>query len=99
MARYAQLLVQKNPVTGCRIEVVEKKIEELHLDEKVDVLISEPIGTLLVNERMLETYIFARDHFLKPGGKMLPVEPLCKSHTSKHGFLDCGENPHGALLR
>lgn len=29
-------------------------------------------GTLLVNERMLETYIYARKHFLKPGGKMFP---------------------------
>lgn len=29
-------------------------------------------GTLLVNERMLETYIIARDRFLKPGGKMFP---------------------------
>lgn len=30
------------------------------------------MGTLLVNERMLETYIYARDRFLKPGGKMFP---------------------------
>ena len=40
---------------------------------KVDVLISEPMGTFLVNERMIETYLYARDHFLKPGGKMFPV--------------------------
>lgn len=39
----------------------------------MDVLVSEPMGTLLVNERMLETYLYARDHFLRPGGKMLPV--------------------------
>lgn len=31
------------------------------------------MGTLLVNERMLETYIYARKRFLKPGGKMFPV--------------------------
>jgi histone-arginine methyltransferase CARM1 len=35
--------------------------------------VSEPMGTLLVNERMLETYIYARDKFLKPGGRMFPV--------------------------
>lgn len=29
-------------------------------------------GTLLVNERMLETYVHARTKFLKPGGKMFP---------------------------
>ena len=75
MARYAQMLVDRNPVQGCTIEVIEKKVEEARVPEKVDVLISEPIGTLLVNERMLETYIFARDHFLKPKGKMFPVRP------------------------
>ena len=44
---------------------------------QVDVLVSEPMGTLLVNERMLESYIYARDHFLKPGGKMFPVGASC----------------------
>lgn len=29
-------------------------------------------GTLLVNERMLESYIIARDRFLVPNGKMFP---------------------------
>ena len=48
------------------------KVEEMSL-ERVDVLVSEPMGTLLVNERMLETYVYARKHFLKPGGKMFPV--------------------------
>ena len=40
---------------------------------QVDVLVSEPMGTLLVNERMIETFLYARDHFLKPGGKMFPT--------------------------
>jgi hypothetical protein len=55
--------------------VCHSKVEELRLDddELVDVLVSEPMGTLLVNERMLETYLYARDHFLKPGGKLFPV--------------------------
>lgn len=58
------------------MQVCHSKVEELKLDsegERVDVLVSEPMGTLLVNERMLETYLYARDHFLKPGGKMFPV--------------------------
>lgn len=42
---------------------------------QVDVLVSEPMGTLLVNERMIESYIYARDAHLKPGGKMFPVRP------------------------
>jgi hypothetical protein len=58
-----------------RLQVCHSKVEELSLPAgtKVDVLVSEPMGTLLVNERMLETYLYARDKFLKPGGKMFPV--------------------------
>ena len=59
---------------GARIEVLQAKVEDLDLGgARVDVLISEPMGTLLVNERMLETYLHARDHFLAPGGRMFPV--------------------------
>ncbi|CED83824.1 Protein arginine N-methyltransferase CARM1 [Phaffia rhodozyma] len=39
---------------------------------KVDTLVSEPIGVLLLHERMVESYIYARDNFLKPGGAMFP---------------------------
>ena len=69
---------------GGRVEVRKGKVEDMRLDERVDVLVSEPMGTLLVNERMLETYLYARDHFLKPGGRMFPVRPLTargNSHT------------------
>jgi histone-arginine methyltransferase CARM1 len=59
------------------VTVLHSKVEALRLPpgapNRVDVLVSEPMGTLLVNERMLETYIYARDHFLTPGGKMFPV--------------------------
>ena len=41
------------------------------------------MGTLLVNERMLETYLYARDHFLKPGGKMFPVRVLPQLREGK----------------
>lgn len=35
---------------------------------QVDVIISEPMGYMLLNERMLETYLHAKK-FLKPGGE------------------------------
>lgn len=55
------------------ITVIKGKVEEITLPEKVDVIISEPIGFLLVHERMLESYVIARDRFLKPGGLMMPT--------------------------
>lgn len=44
------------------------KIEEIDLPEKVDIIISEPMGYMLFNERMLETFLHAKK-WLKPGGK------------------------------
>lgn len=58
------------------VEVVQDKVETLSLDAQVDVLVSEPMGTLLVNERMLETYVFARNRYLKKGGRMFPVSKI-----------------------
>jgi len=43
------------------------------MEVEVDVLISEPLGYFLLNERMIETYLFARDRFLKKDGKMFPA--------------------------
>ena len=40
--------------------------------EQVDTLVSECLGVLLVHERMCESYIEARDRFLRPGGAMFP---------------------------
>jgi len=63
----------KNSWLTDKIEVVISKIEEPNLPiPKVDILISEPIGVLLVHERMIESYLYARDHYLKPGGAMFP---------------------------
>lgn len=50
-----------------KIKVIAGKIEEIELPEMVDVIISEPMGYMLYNERMLETYLHAKK-WLKPGG-------------------------------
>jgi len=55
-----------------KITVIQAKVEELTLPGKVDVIISEWMGYFLVYESMLNTIIYARDHFLKPGGILLP---------------------------
>ena len=40
---------------------------QITLPEKVDIIVSEPMGYMLYNERMLESYLHAKK-FLKPGG-------------------------------
>jgi type I protein arginine methyltransferase len=58
-----------------RIIIVKGKVEHLRLpdDEKVDIIISEPMGFMLIHERMLESYMIARAMFLKPGGLCFPT--------------------------
>jgi len=71
MAHYAKQLVQANKCDD-KIIVLQGKIEDLSPPEKVDIIVSEPIGFLLVHERMLETYVVARQKWLKPEGRMFP---------------------------
>lgn len=59
-------LVSANDMDGV-ISVLAAKIEEVQLPELVDVIVSEPMGYMLVNERMLESFIYARK-FLRKGG-------------------------------
>ncbi|KAJ8613497.1 hypothetical protein CTAYLR_002169 [Chrysophaeum taylorii] len=56
-----------------RIFVVKGKVENVSLPESVDVIVSEPLGFMLVHERMLEALVAARDRFLAPGGLMFPT--------------------------
>lgn len=84
MALKAEKLAAGNGLQDI-VTVVNKRVEEVTLDEKVDVLISEPLGIALVNERMIESYLVARDLLLKPGGKMYP------DHAVLHASPFCDE--------
>ncbi|RXG68503.1 Histone-arginine methyltransferase CARMER [Armadillidium vulgare] len=81
MAQHCETLVKANNLQDT-IRVIAGKIEEIELPENVDMIISEPMGYMLYNERMLETYIHAKK-WLKSGGKMFPsrgdlhVAPFC----------------------
>jgi len=75
MARHAEQLAAANGLAG-EVSVLNQRVEDVELDERVDILISEPLGIALVNERMLESYLVARDRLLKPGGKMYPDQAV-----------------------
>lgn len=62
-----QVLVKSNNLTD-RIVVIPGKVEEVSLPEQVDIIISEPMGYMLFNERMLESYLHAKK-YLRPGGE------------------------------
>ncbi|XP_077981089.1 histone-arginine methyltransferase CARM1-like [Glandiceps talaboti] len=81
MATHAEVLIHSNKLSG-RVQIVPGMVEEVTIPEQVDVIISEPMGYMLLNERMLESYLHAKK-WLKPGGKMYPsqgdlhIAPFC----------------------
>ena len=63
-----QKIVESNNLSD-KITVLPGKIEEISLPEPVDVIISEPMGYLLFNERMLESYLHSKK-WLKTNGEL-----------------------------
>ncbi len=64
--------IAKHNGYGDRIEAFQGRIEEVELPEKVDVIISVFTGNLLYSEDLLPSLYFARDKWLKPGGRLVP---------------------------
>lgn len=71
IADYAKKIVKDNGFENT-ITIIQAKVEEADIPEKVDIIISEWMGYFLLFESMLDTVLFARDKWLKPNGKILP---------------------------
>lgn len=62
-----QILVQGNSLSE-RIRVLEGEMKEVSCPDMVDVIVSEPIGYMLLNVRLMENFLYARK-WLKPNGR------------------------------
>lgn len=71
VARLARQLVGRNGLTGV-VQVAEADILQVSLPEPVDLIVSEWLGTIGVDENLLYPVLLARDRWLRPGGLMLP---------------------------
>lgn len=71
---HAMEIAQKNKIMN--IEFAKGRLENMTLplaeSERVDIIISEWMGYFLLFEGMLDSVIYARDKYLKPGGLLLP---------------------------
>jgi SAM-dependent methyltransferase len=72
IAQVAANLVKANGLQKT-IHVFRGPADELHLEEKVDLLISEWLGHLAFVEGMLDDVLIARDKHLRTNGRMLPM--------------------------
>ncbi|KAK7506716.1 hypothetical protein BaRGS_00002191 [Batillaria attramentaria] len=71
IADYTTEVVQSNGLSHL-ITVLYSYVEDIVLDEPVDLIISEWMGTLLLFEMMIESVLIARDKHLRPGGMVWP---------------------------
>ena len=87
-----------------RIQIIQQDIEKVQLPEKVDVIVSEWLGTYGVDENLLAPLLLTRDRWLKPGGKMLPetvnawLAPIWNGDLAFDVTLSRGR-PYGLDLR
>lgn len=71
IADLAQEIVEHNKLQD-KVIVKKGRIEDIELPEKVDLIISEWMGTFLIFEFMIESILHARDTCLTPGGVIWP---------------------------
>jgi predicted RNA methylase len=72
ISELAQRIVTGNH-TDNRVIVINDNMENAELPEPVDVIVSEWLGSMGVNENLLYPVLLARDRWLKPGGTMIPI--------------------------
>ena len=70
-SQYAEEIIISNGYGG-KVTLHNKMVEDLVIDEKIDLIVSEWMGTLLISEFMIESVINAREMFLAQDGKMWP---------------------------
>lgn len=68
----ARKVVKENEMED-KITFIQGKAEEVSLPvDQVDIIVSEWMGYFLLYESMLDTVLFCRDKWLKPGGMIFP---------------------------
>jgi 2-polyprenyl-3-methyl-5-hydroxy-6-metoxy-1,4-benzoquinol methylase len=72
IATVAEKNVAENEMQHC-VQIMQTKVEDAVLDAgSFDVIVSEWMGYFLLYESMMDSVIYARDKFLKPGGSVQP---------------------------
>ena len=71
MAEFAKKIVEINNFAD-KIIVYHSSLEEVELPEKVDIIISDWMGSCLFADSSFESVIIARDKWLAPDGVMFP---------------------------
>ena len=72
LADYLPQVMKENNLED-KVTVIKGRIEEVTIPDKVDLIISEWMGTFLLFEYMIDSVLYARDHWLRVGGILWPT--------------------------
>jgi SAM-dependent methyltransferase len=103
IANVAQHVYADNHVSDGVIQINDD-VANVELPERVDVIVSEWLGSMGVNENLLHPVLIARDRWLKPGGVLVPAKvdawlaPLAYEPVDKERAFWRGA-PYGLDLR
>lgn len=103
VANIAREIVKENgfeeviEVHQCRIE--DFAINNPEHDHKVDIIVSEWMGFYLLHEGMLDSVLFARDKFLKHGGRLFPqTATITLAPCAVPAYFDDWKDLHGVQM-
>lgn len=88
-----------------KIHLIRGKLEDTNLPvEKVDIIVSEWMGYFLLFEGMLDSFIYARDTFLKPHGTILPNKCTislvgCSNKERYNELINFWDNVYGFSMK
>ncbi|KAG7202845.1 hypothetical protein KM043_009996 [Ampulex compressa] len=101
LSKMTQEVIVENKLEDT-IKVIHSRVEDIALNsiEKVDTIVSEWMGFYLVHEGMLDSVLFARDHFLKEDGTLFPsVAKLYASPCQLPSMYESWEDVYGVSMR
>lgn len=99
LAEQTKKIVKSNGFSDV-IEVLKGYAEDVVLDKKVDLIVSEWMGTMLLFEMMIESVIILRDRLLKPSGTMWPSSARlflvpCSAHAQYNSKMEFWDSQYG----
>ncbi|MGH9918906.1 MAG: methyltransferase domain-containing protein [Nitrososphaerales archaeon] len=95
MVRVLSTLAASNGYAD-RVTVLHGKVEELDPSsvlshgDTIDLIVSEPMGVLLLHERMIESFVYARDRFLGPARAHGDADARCAPSSRQRLFPSAG---------
>lgn len=101
LAKLSRDVIKENNLEET-ITVFECMIEDFQLPGgvKVDIIVSEWMGFYLLHEGMLDSVLFARDHFLADDGSMFPESAsIIVAPCSMPSFFEDWEDVNGVKMQ